>query len=59
MTNHPPSPESFGRNESVVVLGNLNDSVANKVVEGIVGQHGVCHEEMRVANDYWSLLSRS
>ena len=28
---------SFGRNESVVVLGYLNARVGNKVIEGIVG----------------------
>ena len=27
---------SFGRNESVVVLGNLNARVGNEVIEGIV-----------------------
>ena len=32
---------SFGRNESVVVLGNLNARVGNEVIEGIVGRHGV------------------
>ena len=32
---------SFGRNESVVVLGDLNARVGNEVIEGIVGQHGV------------------
>ena len=32
---------SFGRNESVVVLGDLNDRVGNKVIEGVVGWHGV------------------
>ena len=32
---------SFGRNESVVVLEDLNARVGNKVIEGIVGQHGV------------------
>ena len=31
---------SFGRNESVVVLGDLNARVGNEVTEGIVGQHG-------------------
>ena len=30
----------FGRNESVVVLGDLNARVGNEVIEGIVGQHG-------------------
>ena len=33
--------ESFGMNESVVVLGNLNARVGNEVIEGIVGRHGV------------------
>ena len=28
---------SFGRNESVVVLGDLNARVGNEVIEGIVG----------------------
>ena len=32
---------SFGRSESVVVLGDLNARVGNKVTEGIVGRHGV------------------
>ena len=32
---------SFGRNESVVVLGDLNARVGNEVIEGIVGWHGV------------------
>ena len=32
---------SFGRNESVVVLGDLNVRVGNEVIEGIVGRHGV------------------
>ena len=32
---------SFGRNESVVVLGDLNARVGNEVIEGIVGRHGV------------------
>ena len=31
----------FGRNKSVVVLGDLNARVGNEVIEGIVGQHGV------------------
>ena len=31
---------SFGRNESVVVLGDLNARVGNEVIEGIVGRHG-------------------
>ena len=29
---------SFGRNESVVVLGDLNARVENEVIEGIVGR---------------------
>ena len=32
--------ESFGRNESVVVLGDLNTRVGNEMIEGIVGRHG-------------------
>ena len=32
---------SFGRNELVVVLGDLNARVGNEVIEGIVGRHGV------------------
>ena len=32
---------SFGRNESVVVLRDLNARMGNEVIEGIVGQHGV------------------
>ena len=32
---------SFGRNESVIVLGDLNARGGNKVIDGIVGQHGV------------------
>ena len=39
---------SFGMNESVVVLGDLNARVGNEVIEGIVGQHMECHEEMKV-----------
>ena len=31
----------FGRNKSVVVLGDLNTRVGNEVIEGIVGRHGV------------------
>ena len=31
---------SFGRNESVVVLGDLNARVGNEVIEGTVGRHG-------------------
>ena len=50
---------SFGRNESVVVFGDLNARVGNEVIEGIVGQHGM-HEGMKVTNDYWRYLqSRS
>ena len=49
----------FGRNESVVELGNLNARVENKVIEGIVD--GIeCQEEMKVAKDYWRCVqSRS
>ena len=32
---------SFGRNASVVVLGDLKARVGNEVIEGIVGRHGV------------------
>ena len=32
---------SFSRNESVVVIGDLNARVENDVIEGIVGQDGV------------------
>ena len=32
---------SIGRNESVVVLGDLNARMGNEVIEGIVGRHGV------------------
>ena len=32
---------SFGRNESVVVLGDLNVRVGNEVIDRIVGQHGM------------------
>ena len=32
---------SFGRNESVLVLGDLNARLGNEVIEGIVGRHGV------------------
>ena len=31
---------SFGRNESVTVLGDLNARVGNEVIEGIDGRHG-------------------
>ena len=32
---------SFGRNESLVELGDLNARVGNEVIEGIVGHHGI------------------
>ena len=32
---------SFGRDESVIVLGDLNARVGNEVIEGILGRHGV------------------
>ena len=32
---------SFGRSESVVVVGDLNARVGNEVIEEIVGKHGV------------------
>ena len=57
---------SFGRNESVVVLGDLNPRVRNEVIEGIVGRHGVpgrnesgerllemCAEQELVAGNSW------
>ena len=31
----------FGRNESVVVRGDLNSRVGNEVIEEIVGRHAV------------------
>ena len=36
-----PVCREFGRNESVVVLGDLNARVGNEVIEGIVGQQGL------------------
>ena len=43
----------------MVVLWDLNASVGNEVIDGIVGQHGR-QEEMKVANDYWRCVqSRS
>ena len=57
---------SFGGNESVEVLGNLNDRVGNEVIEGIVGLHGMpgrnesgkrllemCAEQMLVVSNSW------
>ena len=44
---------SFGRNVSVVVLGDLNARVGNEVIEEIVRRYMECHEEMNVVNDYW------
>ena len=57
---------SFGRNESVVVLGDLNSRVGNEVIEGIVGRHGVpernesgerllemCAEQELVVGNIW------
>ena len=32
---------SFGKNESLAGLGELNARVGNEVIEGIVGWHGV------------------
>ena len=50
---------SFGRNESVVMLGDLNARVGNEVIEGIVGRHGVPGRNER-ANGYWRCVqSRS
>ena len=50
---------TFGRNESVVVYGDLNARVGNEVIEGIVGQHGITGRN-EVANDYWRCVqSRS
>ena len=43
---------SFGRNESVVVLGDLNARLENEVMERIVGQHGVPGRNESVVNDY-------
>ena len=56
----------FGRNEPVVVLGDLNCRVGNEVIDGIVGQHGVpgrnesgerllemCAEQELVVGDSW------
>ena len=57
---------SFGRNESVVVLGDLNARVGNEVIEGIVGRHGLpgrnescnrllemCAEQQLVVSNSW------
>ena len=50
---------SFGRNESVVVLGDLNARVGNEVIEWIVGWHE-CQDKMKVAKDYYRCVqSRS
>ena len=50
---------SFGRKESVVVLGDLNARVGNEVIERIVGRHGVPGRNQK-ANDYWRCVqSRS
>ena len=57
----------FGRNESVVVLADLNARVGNEVIEGIVGRHGVpgrnesgdrllemcAEQELVVGNSWW------
>ena len=58
---------SFGRNESVVVLGDLNARVGNEVIEVIVGRQGVpgrnesgerllemCAEQELVVGNSWS-----
>ena len=50
--NSGTSYTSFGTNESVVVLRDLNARVGNEVIERIVGQYGV-PEEMKWAKDYW------
>ena len=42
---------SFSRNESVVVLGDLNVRVGNEMIEGIVGEHGVPGRKLKVTND--------
>ena len=57
---------SFGRNESLVVLVDLNARVGNEVIDGIVGRHGVpgrnesgerlleiCAEQELVAGNSW------
>ena len=57
---------SFGRNEPVVVLGDLNTRVGNEVIEGIVGRHGepgrnksgerlleMCAEQELVVGNSW------
>ena len=57
---------SFGRNESVVVRGDLNTRVGNEVIEEIVGRHGVpgrnesgerllekCKEQELVVGNSW------
>ena len=53
---------SFGRNASVVVLGDLNARVGNEVTEGIVGRHLVpgrneslemCAEQVLVVGNSW------
>ena len=57
---------SFGRDESVVVLGDLNARVVNEVIEGIVGHHLVpgrnesgerllekCGQQELVVGDSW------
>ena len=50
---------SFGRNESVVVLVDLDARVGNEVIEGIVGRHGVPGRN-ESGSDYWRCVqSRS
>ena len=49
----------FGRNESVVLLGDLNARMGNEVIEGIVGRHGVIGRNDS-GNDCWRCVqSRS
>ena len=38
---------SFGRNESVVVLRDLNARVGNEVIEGIVGRHASASKKLK------------
>ena len=57
---------NFGRNESLVVLGDFNARVGNEVIEEIVGRHGVpgrnecgerllemCAEQELVVDNSW------
>ena len=47
---------SFGRNELVVVLGDLNESVGN--VGGDSWTAWSARKKMKVANDYWRCVLR-